>query len=475
MTTQRTYPVKKGETVQLTIETVAFGGKGIARVDGYAIFVARGLPGQTVEATIIRRKRDFAEARIERVIEPAPDQQDPKCDHFRRCGGCSHQHWKYAAQLKAKRTQVEDCLRRIGNLEIEVAEPLAADVIYDYRNKMEYSFSSTRWIEDDEGDITDRFGLGLHVPGRFDRVVNIDRCHIAGAESSAILQRTRELTHATKLPAYSTRTHEGFWRFLLVRRGVNTGELMVVLITNRTYDNNDLVETVDGVAETLLEEFPEITSLLHGESGRKASIAVCDELTLLAGKSTLHESLLDIDFTITPSTFFQTNTRQAEKMFRYALDLLDPKPSDTAWDLYCGTGAISLPLAKRVQHLTGVELVDASVAAAAEAAGMNQVLNAGFVAADVKHWILEQTEKGNRPDIIVVDPPRAGLHPDIIQPIANSGARKLLYISCNPGTFARDLSLFAEQGLTTNLVQPVDMFPQTSHIECVAVLEPAGN
>ncbi len=470
------YPVKKGQTVTLAVERLAFGGRGVARVDGYTVFVEGGLPGQEVEALILRRKRSYAEARLTRVLSPSPDQVEPRCADFGVCGGCVLQHLDYEAQLAAKRDQVRECLARIAGLEDLPVEPaLGSPRVFEYRNKMEFSFSPSRWLTAEEvdraDDIGDRFGLGLHVRRRFDRVVNVDRCHLMGPEATEILQLVRETARASGLPPYSTRTHSGFWRFLVVREGTHTGDRMVHLITHAAPPGSPERAAVERVASVLRARGPRITSLLHGVSTRKASVAFCDEVEVLAGEPVIRDRLLDLTFEIGPNTFFQTNTLGAENLFRAALERAAFTPEETVWDLYCGAGALTLPAARRARRVLGMELVPEAVEAARRNAALNDVANVEFRTGDIRALLSDPVlARTFPPDVVAMDPPRDGIHQDVARALIELAPPRMLYVSCNPSTLARDLALFAEGGYDPGPVLPVDMFPHTAHVECVTTL-----
>jgi 23S rRNA (uracil1939-C5)-methyltransferase len=451
------------------VDTLAFGGKGVARVDGYTVFVERGLPGQLVEARVFRRRKGFAEARVLRVLEPGPQDVLARCSHFGVCGGCALQHLDYAAQLEAKREHVRDCLVRLGGLpNVDVLPTLPSPKTFEYRNKMEYSFG-TAWMETGK-PVEEHMSLGLHVRGRFDRVVEIERCHLQDATGSEIARLVRTFALESGLPDYSTRTHRGFWRFLVLREGVHTGERMVVIVTNRVEAGSREWREVDNLGAMLKARVPAITSLLHGMTDSKAAVAFCQTLRVLSGESVLRERLLDLTFEIGPNTFFQTNTLGAERLFTEALDRAGITPESTVWDLYCGVGALSLPLARRAQHVVGIEIVPESVAAARRNAQLNAMDNVTFHAGDVKQVLGSLTAAGPKPDLIVMDPPREGIHADVLQKMVEIAPEKLLYISCNPATLARDLAILSAAGYRPGSVMPVDLFPHTPHIEALTTL-----
>ena len=474
MSEPRTYPVRKGETVPLRVEALAFGGQGVARIEGFTVFVPGGLPGQLVDGLIIRRRKGYAEARIERVVEPSPHQVEPRCAHFGTCGGCLLQHYDYTSQLEAKRVQVVDCMTRLGGLpNLPVAAPVPAPGSYEYRNKMEYSFGPRRWLEtvEIEKDSThDRFGLGLHPRGRHDRVLNVERCHLDDAIGAGIVTRVRDFARESGLAAYSTRDHQGFWRFLVLRTGQNTGHRMVLLITAGTQPGKPGWRAVETLAAELRAAFPEITSLIHGESDRKASVAVAERVRVLHGEPVIQERTGGFTFEIGPRTFFQTNTRQAERLFDIAVEHAALEPGDVVWDLYCGVGALTLPLAARAARAVGMELVEEAVAAARRNAVANGVTNATFHAGDIRELMRGDGVESQRPNVVVLDPPREGVHADVLAAVTARGPRCIVYVSCNPATLARDLAILTAAGYQPQGVQPVDMFPHTAHIECVVRL-----
>lgn len=466
---------RKGSVLELAVTGLAFGGQGVARVDGFTVFVDGGIPGQRVAARILRRKKTYAEAVVESVVEPSPDQVAPPCAHFGLCGGCRLQHLAYEAQLREKREQVRDCLVRLGGLDgVEVEPTLAAPAPYEYRNKMEYSFSNARWIEDGEPrdvPVSERFGLGLHPRGRFERVLEIGRCHLQGPEGSELLAAVRRSARGSGVPAYSTRDHRGFWRFLVVREGRATGERMVLLITNRAAPGSPEDRALDRMVDAVRASGVPVTSLLHGVTERKSAVAYCDEVRVLAGEPAIRETLLGHTFEIGANTFFQTNTAQAERLFTEAIARGDLTSDDTVWDLYCGVGALTLPLARRARFVRGVELVPAAVEAAERNARRNGVENVAFEAGDIREIVgRARPEAGALPDVVVLDPPRDGVHPDVVRAILDAAPKRIVYVSCNPATLARDLRLFVDGGYALGPVLPVDMFPQTAHVECVTRL-----
>lgn len=472
--TSRQPPVRQGDSIALEVTDLAFGGAGVAHVEGFAVFVRGGLPGQTVQARIIRRKSGYAEAAIEEILVHSPDEVPVRCGHFGPCGGCLWQNFDYARQLEAKSNQVRDCLVRLGGLADPPLEPpLAAPETYGYRNKMEFTFSDRIWrTRDDE---TGAFGVGLHVRGRFDKVLNQRECQIAPPWMAEAAMEIRELAEATGLPPYFIRESSGFFRFLVLREGFGTGERMVHLITWPAPPGSREETAVDQVLSGLHERRPGITSLVHGVTGSRANVAFCESHRTVIGPPVIHERLLGHLFEIGPNTFFQTNTRQAERLFELALAMAGG-PVDTAWDLYCGVGALTLPLARQARQVVGAELIAASVEAAWRNAAANGVANAAFVAVDMRHAIRaeglvdgEGRMVAQRPDLVLVDPPRDGLHADVAAGLVALAPPRIVYVSCNPSTLARDSGRLTEGGYRLERARAVDMFPQTAHVEMVAL------
>ncbi|NNE08541.1 MAG: 23S rRNA (uracil(1939)-C(5))-methyltransferase RlmD [Gemmatimonadetes bacterium] len=470
------YPVKKGEVVELAIEKLGFGGRGIARIDGYTVFVHRALPGSRVEARITRRKKSHAEADILSVIEPSPLAVPARCDHFGLCGGCLHQNLAYDAQLSSKHEQVREIFERTEHLrDLEILAPIPADPPYEYRNKMEYSFSNARWLNDDEigtDAALDRFALGLHIKGRFDRVLNIDRCHLQSEDGSRILVAAREAARESGIMAYSTKSHEGFWRFLLIRSGTNTGEWMVNLVTNEFEPGSMEERGAERVLNAIRACGAPVTTLLHGTTASKSSVAYCENVRTITGDGIIRETLLGLSFEIGPNTFFQTNTRQGERLFEEALERGELTEESVVWDLYCGAGALSLPIAKRTKQVIGIELIEEAVLLGRKNAAANGIENVSFLAADMKDVLGKRADLASlpEPDCVYLDPPRDGLHPDVLASLARFRPARIVYVSCNPSTFARDLDGLAVAGYDVHPVRPVDMFPHTAHIECVTHL-----
>jgi len=467
--------VKKGQHLELTIDSLAYGGKGVARKDDFVIFVTGGLPGQQVHCIIARKKRNHAEARIVEIIKESPYYVEPKCRHFGQCGGCLHQHLEYSEQLKQKAGQVKESLNRIGGLNgFKMFPTVPSPDIYYYRNKMEFSFSRQRWLTAQEiatqEPIANRSHyLGFHARGFYEKVIDLKECHLVQPVAVQILEAVRKTAKDSKLPVYSTRDHQGFWRFLVIRPSVKTSDLMVNVIT---YDFQPRI--ADVLKANLKTKFPRITSLINGTTQSKASVAFCEEEHLLHGKPSITEQLGPYSFMISSNSFFQTNTKQAERLYDIAVDFAEFSGEETVYDLYCGAGTISIYISSFVNTVIGFESVASAVQNARDNAALNDITNCEFVLGDLK-TLLRDTNRikqtFGQPDIVVLDPPRGGMHPDTVEHVLALRPEKIVHVACNPTTLARELAVLCKTEYVLTKVQPVDMFPHTPHIEVVAQLK----
>jgi 23S rRNA (uracil1939-C5)-methyltransferase len=470
--------VRRGALLRLRVEGLAFGARGLARVGGYVVFVDGALPGQEVAARVYRRKRDFAEAAIEEVLLPAPGQVIPACRHFGVCGGCALQHWDYALQLESKRQQVADVLRRISGVEgIEVAPTVPSPEVYGYRNKMEFSFSRRRWLEaapPADSALPEAApeppALGLHPRGRFGHALEIEECHLGSPRAVQVLRLVRRLAAESGLPAYTTRTHEGFWRYLVVREGKRTGDLLVNIVTNRYAPGSREEAVVRAVAEQLVCEVPGVSGVVSNLTARPASTAYGEEERLLLGRPEIREVLGEVTFEISADSFFQTNTLQAERLFARLIEHAALTGRETVLDLYCGTGAISLLAARCAARVIGIEGSEAAVADAERNASLNGITNVEFMVGDLRDALRTAPLELPAPDVVILDPPRAGAHPRTIADVARLGPSRILYVSCNPATLARDLAPLAAAGYRAGTAEPFDMFPHTPHVEVLLPL-----
>jgi 23S rRNA (uracil1939-C5)-methyltransferase len=457
----------KGTVIDLRVEKLAFGGKAVARVDGFVVFLDHAVPGQTVKALITRKKRNYAEARVIETLSQSSEYRPPVCAHFGICGGCIWQDISYEAQLFWKRAHVAECLGHIaGAGEIEVAPVIASPETMHYRNKMEFTFSDRRWLLAEELDREwgreSLFALGLHVRGLFDKVCNIDSCVLQSHDASAILREVRQWAVRSGLPAYSIRTHQGYWRFLVIREAKSTGQILIHIITS---GNPHSDRNVDGLSDHLRSTFPRVTTLVHSINDKKSQVAVGDSSRILFGPGFIEERLGELSFRISAHSFFQTNTLGAQKLYETVNRLAAFEGSEKVWDLYCGTGSIGLYIASRVRNVVGIELVEDAVLDARENCRVNNIGNCSFLAGDLKDVIGKASEMG-RPDIVIVDPPRAGMHPKVVQTLLETLPARIVAVSCNPASLARDAALLLG-AYDIKEVQPIDLFPHTPHLECV--------
>jgi 23S rRNA (uracil1939-C5)-methyltransferase len=443
---------RKGEEVEIAVESLAHGGAGVGRSEGFVVFVRGAIPGDTVRARIEKAKRSFAEARVVEVLEPSPDRVDPELPH----PGAPWQVLPYERQLSEKGRQVGDALVRLGGFEDPPVEPIVPAVSrLHYRNKVEYSFGSA-----DDGGLV----LGLHRAGRWDAIDPVREDVLASERIDALREAALGWCAHEGLPPYDRRDHSGFLRNLVIREGRRTGQLQARLVTSRgTFDGDGFAAALpadsvlwteaDGVAETTREG---ATHTLRGE-------AAIEEALELGGER--------LRFKISPDAFFQTNTEMAEHLYTSAAELAGLSGRERVFDLFCGIGTISLSLALDAREVVGVEIVERAVADAIENARLNGVDNARFYAGDVRTAMRPLIEEEGTADVVVIDPPRAGLSQKVVRRVLEVGARRIVYVSCNPTTLAPNARQMADAGYELRTVRPVDMFPQTPHIEAVALLE----
>lgn len=435
---------------------LAFDGKSVAHLDGKVVFLNGGLPGEVVEAEIVSSKPRYDRGVVRRIIRKSDERIEAICHHFEHCGGCTWQDLDYQTQLRFKKKQVIDCLQRLGGLtEVEVREVIGSQKQFFYRNKMEFSFQS---IPDGS------FRLGLHRRGRWDDIFDLDECHLQSAVSNRLVNCIRNFVSEESIPAYDVRLHTGFMRFLVIREAVRTGQVMVNIVTN--YGE---LPAVDGLLEQLRTSFPEVTTIIHSQNGQKSNIAVAEKETILWGSPFIEEQLFDFRFRIRSGSFFQTNSLQAEVLYRCAFEMLEAKATDRILDLYCGTGTIGILLSPSIAEVIGVELVGDAVISARENARINGVENISFHEGNVKDFLRTNPAAQTEFDAVIVDPPRAGLNPRVLKQLVTMKPTRLLYISCNPATFARDAKALVAKGYHLPAVQPIDMFPHTMHIELVGL------
>lgn len=463
--------IKKGLEVQLTITEAAFKGKGLAKLNGMAIFVPGTTPGDVITARIIKKKKNYCNAKLLNIIKPSEHRIPAVCSHADICGGCSWQHIPYSKQLEYKTQQVKDHISRIGGLPEAIVKPaIGSEHEFHYRNKMEYSFSTRRWLSEEEiqsDEFVDDSGLaaGLHAPGRFDKIINLNECHLQTEESFQILDFVRGYCIHNNINAYDTFRHNGFMRHLVIRNSYHTNDFMVNLVTNG-FDEN----VIQPLSDALLQEFPFITTIVNNVNDTKSPTAVGRFEKILHGPGFIVDYIGGFSFKIHANAFFQTNTAQAEVLYHTARDFADLEEGDIVYDLYCGVGTLSLYTSEKAKKVVGIELVDIAVENARFNAAENNVNNTSFVRGDMKDIFTEQIiAQFGAPDVLITDPPRSGMHPDVVKRLGELRIPKMVYVSCNSSTMARDLKELSEV-YEISEVQPVDMFPQTYHIEAVAKL-----
>ncbi len=449
---------KRGDLVNVTIDDLAFGGEGVGRVDGYVVFVKGGIPGDRLQVRLTQARPRFGRGVIEAIEHPSPDRVTAPCPYFGRCGGCRLQHVAYAAQLAFKAKQVADCLTRIGGLgEVSIRPIIGAPELFGYRNKMEFTVAPSR----DGGAAV----VGLHEAERYDAVLDVERCLLQSETLNALLAETRRFIHESGLTVYEEETGEGLLRFLMLREGKRTGEAMVNVVAS-----SPQITLVTPLAERLRERVPQPTSVILNVNPKKASVAVGVEEHLLAGRDHITERIGGLTFQVSANSFFQTNSLQAERLFAVVSEYAELTGQETVVDLYSGTGAISLLLARHCRWVYGIEVAQAAVEDAVRNAKANGIENCEFLSGEVRFVLPELIRRGIRSEVVVADPPRAGFHPKALRALLTLSPRRVVYVSCNPSTMARDLGELARGGYRVDLVQPIDMFPHTSHIEAIARL-----
>ena len=462
-----TASIKRGVDLELQIESLAYGGMGLARKDDFVIFVKGGIPGQKVNARIYKKKKGYAEARVQHVITESPNAVEAACDHFGVCGGCKIQNLSYNEQLKEKSNQVEAAFRRLGGFQdFKLDHVVGADPIFNYRNKMEFTFSPNRWVLETEPEgVARSFAVGLHIPGRYDKILDIKDCHIQPVIGNKILKVARDvcLVHPDLKP-YDPKTHIGFLRFLMLRFGVNTNQIMVNLVT--AYDD---INKLSPLIDALLEQVPEITSMVNNVNTRKADVAFGEFETQVFGEPFIQETIGGLTFEISANSFFQTNTIQGKQLYDEVVKAAGLTGSEIIFDLYCGTGTIGLYLANQVKEVYGFEIIRSALEDAEKNAHQNKIANAIFLKANLDTFFKsgQLPRRIPKPDVVIVDPPRAGMHPDMTNYLYKFKAKKIVYVSCNPTTQARDAKVLAEEGYGIKSAVMVDMYPHTPHIETV--------
>lgn len=453
----------------IEITDVAAEGNSIARVDEMVVFIPFGAPGDIADVKIDRKKRSYAEGHIEHLTQPSPIRVEPKCEHFTMCGGCRWQHLPYEFQLRCKQRQVEDALQRIAKIPFPELTPiLGSDSIWEYRNKMEYTFSNKKWLTFDQlrsgAEFPERRAAGFHIPGAFDKVLDINKCHLQDDLGNRLRLFVKKFGMEHDYSFYDLREQHGLLRTIMIRIA-STGEVMAVMVFGED-DEPKIQNLLDAVAN----EFPEITSLLYVINTKVNDTISDQKIHLYRGKEYIEEEMEGLKFRVGPKSFYQTNSRQAYKLYSVARDFAKLTGDELVYDLYTGTGTIACFVAKNARHVIGIEYVPEAIEDAKVNAGINQLGNTEFYAGDMKNVLTSDfIDVHGHPDVMIVDPPRAGMHEDVVKVILEAAPKRIVYVSCNPATQARDLALLHEK-YDIEAVQPVDMFPHTQHVENVVAL-----
>ncbi|MCL4156817.1 UNVERIFIED_CONTAM: hypothetical protein GTU68_047064 [Idotea baltica] len=453
---------------KVLIETVAAEGKCIARIDGQAVFVGGVAPKDVVDLQIVRKKKSYLEGKAIKIHEFSKQRVDPFCTHFGLCGGCKWQHLGYEHQTAAKRQQVIDNFERIGKFDfLEVNPIIPSKNTTHYRNKLEFTFSSKRWLSFEEiksGAEIDRNGVGFHIPRQFDKIVDIQECFLQKEPSNEIRNALRKFANDNRLSFYSIRENHGLLRNLVIRTS-STGQLMVIV---QFGEKN--ADGVQSVMDFLSNSFPQIDSLYYVVNLKLNETFLDQELVLHAGNAFIEEQMEDLKFKIGPKSFFQTNTEQALALYTKAREMAKLQGNETVYDLYTGTGTIANFIAKKAKKVIGIETVKEAIEDAQENSRYNNIENCHFFVGDIKDTLNHDFfAQHGAADVIITDPPRAGMHADVVETILQAAPKKIVYISCNPATQARDLARITDEYIVEE-VQPFDMFPHTHHLENIVSL-----
>jgi len=447
---------------------IAEEGKGVGKTDDFVLFVDKAIPGDVADVQVYKSKKNFGEGRIVALKQPSEYRVEPFCEHFGTCGGCKWQHMTYEGQLKFKQKSVADALGRIAKIDVEgimAIVPSPADRYY--RNKLEYTFSDKRWLydgENKEDETLNMNALGFHIPGRFDKILDVKHCYLQAEPSNTLRNSIRDFVIAQGYSFYNLRNHEGALRNLIVRTS-STGEVMVIVVFAYVSEEevNKLMNFIDA-------GFPEITSLLYIINQKKNDTIFDQDVIAFKGPEYIHEEMNGIKFRIGPKSFYQTNSIQALRLYEITRDFAGFKGDELVYDLYTGAGTIANFIAGHVKEVVGVEYVPTAIEDAKVNSAINNITNTKFYAGDMKDVLVADfVAEHGKPDVIITDPPRAGMHPDVVNRLMEIEAPKIVYVSCNAATQARDLLVLKEKYDTVK-IQPVDMFPHTQHVENVVLL-----
>jgi 23S rRNA (uracil1939-C5)-methyltransferase len=465
-------PADKKFLQNIQVIDIAEEGKGVGKSDDLVIFIDKAVPGDIVDVELIRRKKKFYEGKIQNLVKPSEYRTEPFCEHFGVCGGCKWQHLTYEAQLQFKQKSVSDALQRLGKVDVSDMEPIlgSAESRY-YRNKLEYTFSDKRWLTDGDmrsAETMEMNALGYHIPGRFDKILDIDHCYLQADPSNKIRNKVREYALEAGISFYNLKNHEGALRNLIIRT-TSTGELMVIVVF--AYADE---EQIEGIMKFIAFEFLSINSLLYIVNHKKNDTIFDQDIHTYKGADHIFENMDGLKFKIGPKSFYQTNSAQAFELYKIARDFADFKGDELVYDLYTGAGTIANFIAGNVKNVIGIEYVPTAIEDAKINSEINGIKNTSFFAGDMKDILNEDFIKTHgKPDVVITDPPRAGMHPDVVKRLLEMEAEKIVYVSCNAATQARDIELLKEK-YEVGRIKPVDMFPHTQHVENVVLLTIKG-
>ena len=457
----------------VTITDYAAEGKALARVNDLVVFVPFAVPGDVVDLQVRRKKHSYCEAEIIRIVKPSDIRVKPQCAHFGLCGGCKWQSVPYAEQLKMKQRQVHDQLTRIGKVELpDILPILGSEKTFGYRNKLEFGCSDKRWLTKEEvaaeTEYTQMNAIGFHITGAFDKILPIEKCWLMDDLHNSIRNAIRDYAYATGMTFFNQRSKHGLLRDIVIRNS-DTGEWMVLVQFH--YDEDGDEERAKALLQHIADGFPEISSLLYVDNQKFNDTFNDLDIQVFKGNGYIYEIMDGLKFKVGPKSFYQTNTDQALRLYSVARDFARLTGEELVYDLYTGTGTIANFVARKARKVIGIEYVPEAIEDAKVNSEINGIVNTWFYAGDMKDILTDDFIVANgRPDVIITDPPRAGMHPDVVQTIIRTGAKRIVYVSCNPATQARDLALL-DQYYKVKAVQPVDMFPHTPHVENVVLLE----
>jgi len=461
-------PADKKFLNNIQVIDIAEEGKGVGKSDDLVIFIDKAVPGDVVDVELLRRKKKFYEGKIQKIVKPSEHRTDPFCEHFGVCGGCKWQHLNYDAQLLFKQKSVVDALQRLAKVDTSGIEPIlgSKETSY-YRNKLEYTFSDKRWLTD--GDMRsdeemEMNALGYHIPGRFDKILDIEHCYLQADPSNDIRNKVREYALANKISFYNLKNHEGSLRNLIIRTS-STGELMVIVVFAYVEE-----EQIAGMMKFISNEFKSLKSLLYIINQKKNDTIFDQDIHVFEGADHIFENMNGLKFKIGPKSFYQTNSDQAFELYKITKDFAGFKGDELVYDLYTGAGTIANFVAGSVKSVVGIEYVPTAIEDAKINSEINSIKNTSFFAGDMKDILnAEFINTHGKPDVVITDPPRAGMHADVVKRLLEMEAEKIVYVSCNAATQARDIALMKDK-YEVSRIRPVDMFPHTQHVENVVLL-----